>query len=349
MNAESRIDWKNNSIDLIKMIAAISVALVHWTKVGIVENPGQLMGGLRQIFLAIPSVIIFFVLSGYLAAASVNKYNKKDYIINRILRIYPPLWISIVVNIIVLIIMWWDRIDRTLVLGVFAEFFGIAYTPACLKELPTGSMSGALWTVMVQIQFYILICLVNPILNKLNVQKWYYLLVTLLIINVICRIIPSQGIIGKIIERTVFPYLVWFMFGVFSFKFFYRLILLYKRITLPSICVMFIYIILGRPLNNIGYYADIIITLCTLPMTIGLIYMFGKIRIKREFSFSIFLYHWIILNVFSILGLYKKLGVFEGMLLYLLVVLIVSYLMNDISNRFGKNIINFVKYRKEEI
>ena len=349
MGEANKDEWKNNSIDFVKMGAAVSVALVHWTKIGVIENPGQIMGILRQIFLAIPSVIMFFVLSGYLAAASVDKYTKKDYIFNRIMRIYPPLWISVLVNVFVLIVIWRNQIDRTFILGVVLEFLGIAYTPACLKGLPTGSMSGALWTVMVQIQFYLIICFVNPILKKMDLKKWCYLLFFLLMVNVACGVIPTQSLIGKGLERTLFPYLVWFMFGVFSFKFYSTLIPLCKLITIPSICVMSMYIIAGRPLNNIGYYADIIVTLCTLPMTIGVIYLLGKIRFNKEFSFSIFLYHWIILNIFSVLGLYKKLSIFEGMFLYLLVVIIVSYLMNEISNRFIKKLIKFVAHRKEEI
>lgn len=348
MIEDNGFDWKNNSIDMIKMLASISVAAVHWTKVGIVENPEPLMGTLRQIFLAIPSVVMFFVISGYLAAVSVEKYSKKDYIINRFLRIYPPLWISVVFNIIVLSVIWWSRIDRSFISGVIAEFLGIAYTPACLKGLPTGSMAGALWTVMVQSQFYVLICLLNPFLRNFTIKKWSCLLISLMVLNVICGMIPAQGVIGRIIERTVFPYLVWFMFGVFSFRFRCVLVPKCKKIMIPSICVMCLYILCGRPLGRIGYYADVIVTMCSLPMTIGLIYAFGKVRIKKEFSISIFLYHWTILNVFSVLGLYKTMGVFQGLILYLGAVAIISYIMNEASSKFVKPILRGIQNRKRD-
>ena len=326
-----KLNWENNSIDLIKMIAAFSVAAVHWTKIGMVENPDRMMIILRQFFLGVPSVVMFFVISGYLAAVSVDKYTIREYIYNRFIRIYPPLWISAIFNILVLLILWNKRIDGSFFIGVLAEFLGIAYTPACLKSLPTGSMAGALWTVMVQIQFYLFICIINPCLKKLNFKRWGIILIMALGINIFFGILPQNFVLSKVAERLLFPYLVWFLFGVFAFNYKDKVIPICKRMCYPCLCLMLIYIGVERPLKEIGYYADVIITLCTLPMTIGLIYMFGKIRIKNEFSFSVFLYHWTVLNVFAILGMYQFLGTLQGLIIYIFVVMIVSYYMNKVS------------------
>lgn len=327
-NTQDNFDWRNNSIDLVKMIAAYSVAAVHWAKIGVQENPEKTMIILRQTFLAIPSVVVFFIICGYLAAASLERYGKKEYIISRFIRIYPPLWISVVVNGVVLFFLWRENIDGSFVVGIVAELLGIAYTPTCLKHLPTGSMNGAMWTIMVQMQFYIFIAFIYPFLKRLKTKQWPYVLIVALSINIFFSVLPSNTILAKILERSILPYLVWFLFGVFAFIYREYIVPKCKRLCVPCIMFLIIYIVLGKPLNNIGYYSDIMTSILAMPITIGLIYLPGKNRIKNEYSFSIFLYHWIILNVFSAFGMYHSLGVIDGLAVYLVAVTIFSYLMN---------------------
>ena len=339
-----KIQWKDNSIDLLKMFAACSVAMVHWTKVGVTQSCDEIMMFLRQIFLSVPSVVMFFVISGFLAAVSVNKYSIRGYIVNRFCRIYPPLWVSITVNCLVLVAIWWSNLDSSFLKGIFLEVCGIAYTPSCLKNLPTGSMSGALWTVMVQLQFYVLICIAAPLLYKLKQRSWLVLLTIALGINLFFGANSSEGFLGKIAERTVFPYLIWFLYGVYAFLHLNRVVPICKKLSLPLVALLAGYALAGRPCANIGYYADVFTTLCTMPMTIGLSYFLGKIRLKREFSFSIFLYHWIVLNIFSVLGLYKVLGTALGAVIYFVVVLVVSYIMDNIWQDIIRTIVNLFNY-----
>lgn len=338
MNNQGQLNWKDNSIDLIKMVAAYCVALVHWTKVGVQENPETLVLIFRQIFLAVPSVVVFFVICGYLAAVSVEKYCIKDYIFNRFTRIYPPLWISVAVNILILFLIWRENIDNSFFFGVLAELMGIAYTPSCIKEIPTGSMSGALWTVMVQVQFYFFICIVYPVLKRFKVKQWIYIFVVALSLNVGFGLFSIDTTLAKIVERTIFPYLIWFLFGFFAFLYRDYVVPICKKVCIPCVLLMLGYIAIGRPFAQIGYYADIVITILALPMTIGMAYLPGKIRIRNEYSFSLFLYHWIILNFYSVVGMFQTMGVVEGLIVYLIMVTCISFIMDKVTRIIVKKI-----------
>lgn len=83
-------------LDLLRLSAAIAVFLSHITIMG---NPSLWM---LKVFPAHEAVILFFVLSGYVIAFVVydKKETSKDYIVNRIARIYSVVIPAILITLV---------------------------------------------------------------------------------------------------------------------------------------------------------------------------------------------------------------------------------------------------------
>ncbi|MBK8972421.1 MAG: acyltransferase family protein [Hahellaceae bacterium] len=86
-----------NNFDLIRLLAALQVTLIHG-----LEHLGIGMPFLlNQIIQSIPGVPIFFVISGYLISASFERRKSlANYYFNRFLRVYPGLWFCLLISIL---------------------------------------------------------------------------------------------------------------------------------------------------------------------------------------------------------------------------------------------------------
>lgn len=84
-------------------------------------------------------------MSGFLIAASFERSkNKKEFYTKRVLRMYPELWVCTIVNLMVVCLLAFKSLDKSIFVWLGTQVFGIAYTPDCLKNFATGSVNGAL-------------------------------------------------------------------------------------------------------------------------------------------------------------------------------------------------------------
>src|SRR6202011_6269624 len=80
-------DWRVNNFDLLRLLAALQVAVVH--SIGFLK-PTRYFARLMEAGLdRFPGVPIFFVISGVLISKSYERSDSlRDYIRNRCLRIF---------------------------------------------------------------------------------------------------------------------------------------------------------------------------------------------------------------------------------------------------------------------
>ena len=146
---------KQNNFDLLRLFAATQVMLVH-----VLEHLH--LGGERVVALLghVPGVPIFFVISGFLISASYERApNLKNYARNRLLRIYPALWVCLIVSLLIILFAA-DVAFTARQMGVWlaaqatvAQF----YNPDFLRGFGVGVMNGSLWTISVELQFYVVL------------------------------------------------------------------------------------------------------------------------------------------------------------------------------------------------
>ena len=67
---------------------------------------------------------------------------------------YPELWACTIVNLTVVCLLAYKFLNKSILVWLGTQIFGIAYTPSCLKNFATGSVNGALWTIFTELQLY---------------------------------------------------------------------------------------------------------------------------------------------------------------------------------------------------
>ncbi|QNI75251.1 acyltransferase family protein [Synechococcus sp. MVIR-18-1] len=154
-----RLD-RNNLFDLVRLYAALQVLLHHGASHLDYPLP-DLVGAL----FSFPGVPIFFALSGFLVSISwINNSTShegwKSYAVSRSLRIFPALWCAAIFGWLICLLFGKASFALSplgfawlLGQGSFVTFFN----PDQLRDFGVGVMNGSLWTIPVEIEFYILV------------------------------------------------------------------------------------------------------------------------------------------------------------------------------------------------
>ena len=220
-------DWRINNFDLIRLLAASQVAVVH-------SMTAFKMYGLHAIAFNLgvrmfPGVPIFFVISGFLISKSYERSTSiRDYYRNRCLRIFPALWVCLVASLGVILIAGVSvlgPVSTRAWLGWWAAQMSLyqQFGPDFLKPVGLGSLNGSLWTIPVELEFYLLLPLIYAVF-KLRKRRGDFGLLCLLAVSLAlhwfyCR--PSlfsdpadNSPDHTFLVETIVPYLWMFLVGV---------------------------------------------------------------------------------------------------------------------------------------
>lgn len=167
--------FAENSLDILRLFAALQIAITHYLNLTMLtygkDGPGDgLLLGFKRALTLFPGLIILFSISGFLMGETLMRtQNRKIFAQKRILRLYPALWVNIVLTMGMLSLLpgvvsghGKDLLTWAVVQGV-----GLAYTPSFLQAFAIESINGTLWALMVEIQLYVLetvSCLERPYL-----------------------------------------------------------------------------------------------------------------------------------------------------------------------------------------
>lgn len=266
-----------------------------------------LFGDLLNFFSGVP---IFFTLSGFLIWQSIGRSNAFiDYCKKRFWRIYPELWVSVIIEITVLLLLYHQPI-KWIELGLFAftesTFFQF-WTPDCLRGYASGCPNGALWTIGVLIQFYLV---AYPTYKFLHGKKnWLWILTIVFFIAIGLMITPIRSILpeilGKLLGQTLLPYFWMFLIASYAAEKKDEVIPFCKKwwwILLAIALIRFFVIPIDIKMSL--YYLIRTITLFFAILGVG--YAFPKLNVKTDISYGIYIYHMIVINALMTFGLYHK-------------------------------------------
>jgi peptidoglycan/LPS O-acetylase OafA/YrhL len=212
------VDFKINNFDLLRILAAFQVVLVH--------SMGYF--GLYDPHVAywlsfFPGVPIFFVISGYLVSASFERQKTVHaYLKNRFLRIFPGLWACLLFTTGIVLLLGFRPSRPVDYLWLPAQFVGLIFTPPFLKSFGIGSYNGSLWTIPVELQFYLALPIVYKLVTWRNSRKAGMILAVAIFAAIRVSLYlthPSLGeasetTLEKLIRYSFLPHFVLFLLGV---------------------------------------------------------------------------------------------------------------------------------------
>lgn len=301
-------EFRNNTLDLIRLIAALQVVVVHSIHHLEIDVSQEIMSWLSRF----PGVPIFFVVSGYLISAS---YQRSDSIIhyyqNRFLRIYPGLWFCFLVSVISILLFSSAQLE----LASFSKWSAAQltivqfYNPDFLRDYGVGVINGSLWTIPVELQFYIILPVLWWLFKIGKSHSGQLILFGLFVIFLIFNVFfmayreANESLLTKLITVTVLPYLYIFLIGIFLqrnlwfvekvlFRKFWIWLLLY--LSTSFILERFDFTIGGNYLNPIS---ATLLALTTIAAAYSFSEKTGKILKGNDISYGVYIYHMVVINV----------------------------------------------------
>jgi dTDP-4-amino-4,6-dideoxygalactose transaminase/peptidoglycan/LPS O-acetylase OafA/YrhL len=190
------VPMRPNNFDLLRLLAAWQVVYCHscW-HLNVTSGIGN--PTLAWFVNWFPGVPIFFTISGFLISRSWERTDDwRQYATKRALRIYPALWVQLAVGI--LLAASFGVITSSVVSGSSFIAWVIAqstcvqfYNPSFMRSFGLGVLNGSLWTIPVELGFYLSLpllygCLVNrvsrriadggmAVLSLVSFGYWFYL------------------------------------------------------------------------------------------------------------------------------------------------------------------------------
>lgn len=322
MNGQS-LSKRDNCLNLIRLFAALDVlfghAIVNFDFNGFTENKGIIsisVAVLNIIFNFFKGVPLFYCMSGFLIWDSIERSkNLKDYARKRIFRVYPELWGAVVVSLISIIILYRNNIH-----WLELALFGIAqstvlqfWTPDFLRGFGNGTPNGALWTICVIVQFYVVCWFIHKILKGKSFWIWCAVLAGSIFVGWASPSFEAYmpTIVYKLYSQTFIPYVWLFLVGSFTAEFYNNIIPVIKKYWWMVLVVSIIWIFVIPFDISIGLYSMMGSLLCCAAC-FGFAFAFPMLNIKTDISYGIYLYHMVVINIFVHLGLTENFVYFLG-------------------------------------
>ena len=290
-----------NSFGLIRLVLAATVVLHHAL---VLSGFPELtyFGLLKGAFLGSTAVAGFFAISGFLLVSSANRSSSKAFIIHRIFRIFPALWVCLLVTsfliVPVSVIFARDVFHYAMISGSDSALMYVLKNSALLVVSHTiGTVfstnpyplviDGSLWTLAPEF-----ICYLSLLGIAVISKKRRHLQLRVLVIGL------SMGILAWLLSRSAFTeiislqiqealglgisFCVGAILGLAAEKFALRP----KIIVSGTLLVIWIFVGPGGPVGFISL--SVIVIMLGLSMTHSRFVTIGK---GTDISYGVYLYH----------------------------------------------------------
>ncbi|MBA3668740.1 MAG: acyltransferase [Sphingomonas sp.] len=324
-----------NNLDLIRLILSLQVMAMHAQ--AHLRAPFPHWG--RQLLELTPALPIFFFISGLLVTASFARRSLREYAEARIRRIFPALWLTFFLTVPLLFVA--GQITRqTLMEPHFWVWVATqltvlqVYHPSFFHHFGVGVVNGSLWTIPVEIGFYVTLPVLAWMAGGLRQGKQRFSAIIVSAGVLSCAIYAmlegNQSLLAKILFVTPIANFWYFAFGIMVFLNFERV--MRWLAPLRGYPAGFLYPLLLFVLIRVqlsGMLPEAAVIVVTFPLVVaailGLAYVakpLAGVLHGVDLSYSTYLFHMLVVNSLVELGI---LG-WQGVLLTFAVTLTLAFL-----------------------
>ena len=278
--------------------------------------------GIINFFWGVP---LFLTISGFLIWFSAERsVSYWSFLKKRFWRIYPELWGGVIICILSIYLTYdtfrpLDMILFALGQGTLFQF----WTPDSLRSFGCGTPNGSLWTISVIIQFYLIVWFLRKLLHGKSIRVWAVSFILVLIIDIVgdrvSAILPEM--LGKLYGVTFVPFLWMFILGCIVAEFWKEISGLLVRFWWVLILIVVLLDVFSYDIVYLGHYGFLRSSLEFLGL-LGFAYHYPALRIKKDISYGVYIYHMIIVNV---LIQYGFVNTYWALLLVVVLTLVLAY------------------------
>jgi len=291
-------DFKTNNFDLLRLLAATQVVFDHYFQHLNISLTQQ-----QQAWLyLLPGVPVFFVISGYLISASYERNdNLTIYLKNRILRIFPGLWACLILTVFVFTLTGTSFFNQQALIWLPAQLVGLIYTPSFLTNYGFGSYNGSLWTIPIELQFYLLVPVCYMAFPKRKLNYWLAcLLVVFILLNIGYQLYQFSPKQEKLVDYSFVPHFYLFLSGMLlqRLKLYSSAVVYGKGIYWLAFYIIFslwAYKYLNPALFMVCKSALLSVTLLSMAYTLPR--LASRLLKTNDISYGVYMYHGLILTV----------------------------------------------------
>lgn len=281
---------RENNFDIIRLALATVVVFFH---VGYVSGSST-FAALPRYFSGHLAVEGFFAISGFLIFASYERCSSlADYYTKRAARILPGYWLATALCLFVAFFYGSFHVVRFLFANLTFATFLAPSIPGAYPSNPTSVMNGALWTIKIEVMFYVMVPLIVWVCRRLNRDA---VLWTLFACSIVYRVAFAHH---ETLAVQLPGQLSFFMIGALIYyhqQFFHR----YGNwLMLGSILLYLLHVYTGWFLPRPAAIATLTLGASLLLPTVK-----GPTR-WGDFSYGTYVLHWPIIQIVVAFGLYR--------------------------------------------
>ncbi|WP_340645159.1 acyltransferase [Phenylobacterium sp.] len=303
---------KDNNFDLIRLFAAVEVVVYHATHHLHATLPAWGDYALQQ-FRGVP---IFFFISGLLVTSSLaGRGNVVKYFERRARRVLPALWVAGGLALVLLGAFGQlsDQLSSPkfwLWLGSQLTVFQV-YNPASFRDFGVGVVNGSLWTIPVEISFY-LVLPAAVLLSSWSKQPRLTFIAMVLVamafsfVAYAFVVIEAGSLPARLVKITLLPHLWLFALGVLAFVYFGTLAAIVRWWPPLFPAIYLIYAFGLRPFLP-ELVAELLgqglLSMAVLAVAVAIPPISDRLLRGQDFSYGVYLFHMLVVNAAVELGL----------------------------------------------
>ncbi|NNU33297.1 acyltransferase [Mucilaginibacter sp. S1162] len=237
-----------------------------------------------------------------ISASLERSHNTGIYFKNRALRIFPGLWGCLFITVIIFSITGVSFLNLEALKWLPAQMVGIIYTHGFLHTYGFGSYNGALWSITVELQFYVVLPILYLLVPKRSAIYWFSGLIVVFAVGYYLfytQNYPFKNLLGF----TFVPHIYLFLVGVVFQKLqIYKSKFIFNKAHYWIIAYLTIVYLVSPVLVPVSPIAYIFIKHGLLGFTvISMAYTLPGIAKKflrtNDISYGIYIYHGLIMTV----------------------------------------------------
>lgn len=305
--------------DALRLIAALAVVVEH----SVVHLDASFLwfnSGNGWWFT--DGVVAFFILSGMMVYRSGERCHEKgkpwrEYYRNRALRIIPAIYVYGIIVVVALAFagqITAQNVTSPGVLAFIASTFALipVYHPPQFADFGVGVVNGSLWTIPVEVSFYIVLPLIVLALHRAGFRKGFTILVAVAAAGLLLRsaghaFIP-ETMAAKLYGVTFLAWLWFFTIGIFWSR-------MWKRVPhhggLAALGFLtYVGFAALRYFTSAAEYRVILTGLAAIPLSYSIVWFgtygprfFGRLTNRiGDLSFGTYIWHMVNINFFIYFG-----------------------------------------------
>jgi peptidoglycan/LPS O-acetylase OafA/YrhL len=341
-------DFNRNNLDCLRLILAAIVVLFHVD--ALTNLPAFAVFG-EYCSPHFP-VKTFFVISGLLIYRSyLRSSSVRSYLSKRARRIYPGYFAVIVATAFGLYFLSSDSAHHYFGSGFWKYFganllflnFAAPSLPGVFTSNPMAAVDGALWTLKIEVAFYLFVPLMHLLCSRFGAKKtiatifllsslWKYGFEWLARIHEINGGATSEAT-RSIYEKLAVQFpaqLAYFTAGILLLLYFDRLKQHFRSIAVFTVCLYLADKLFGRGALDLFWISGLV-------LVFGFWFYLGNFSKHGDFSYGVYIVHWPILQTLILLGVARYNAAVFLILSIVLVGLASLLLWNVVEKRFLKS------------